>query len=257
MGGRFVSRFEIPKRESVVFCHDAAASSATVAMGGVAGSEAGQVIEADNQIRPTPEVEACMRVIVRRFIDRITVWAVRKGWATSNVIPDPPPGPNMVMAPWSSDKGHRVAMYPRNMLELHDLILTELAEYERARTTENQMEELADAAIRIIQLYGEYGLQVPPKLPSRHEDWRDLSVSFVLAQASEEWRKKGPIETRWEGVAVDLFYVLCRLFEMSFRYRINRPLPDQIFGMANVFSDAIETKMNVNDTRPYMHGKEA
>ena len=250
-----MSRFEIPKRESVVFCHDAAASSATVAMGGVAGSEAGAVIEVDNQIRPTVEAEACMRMIVRRFIDRITVWATRKGWMKTVpyaiVAGDAPP-----VTPWSCS-GSNMAILSRNMLELHALILTELAEYERARTTENQMEELADAAIRIIQLYGEYGLQVPPKLPSRHEDWRDLSVSFVLAQASEEWRKKGPMENRLQGVAVDLFYVLCRLFELSFRYRINRPLPELIMSMAVVFSDAIEEKMNINDNRPYMHGKEA
>lgn len=227
-----------------------------IRVGGVAGDHSSGTLISNEQVTPHYWLEEEVRATVRRFYDRILVWAVAKQWVTCRYsTTDDYCDSSLTVPPWSS-KDNPQAIEPRNILELIELIGTELAEFENAPTQENRLEELADAAIRIIQLYGEWGYTTSEQMPTYHASHLDRSLYYVAHQASEAWRVKGAVSARVTAVGDVLFFLLCRLTALAADLTATN-VQDAASLDLNTLSKAIEAKMLVNDKRAIRHGKEA
>lgn len=253
MGGRFVS--SVSQSEKVCFMRKPGMPE-MIRVGGVAGDHSSGTLISNEQVTPQYWLEEEVRAMVRRFYDRILVWAVAKQWVTCRRSEtSDATNLSLTVPPWSSRSNAQV-IEPRNILELIELVGTELAEFENAPSQDNQLEELADAAIRIIQLYGEWGYATSEQMPSYHASHLDRSLYYVTHQAAEAWRVKGEVSVRVTAVGDVLFFLLCRLLAVAAGLT-STTIQDATSLDLDTLSKAIEAKMLVNDKRAIRHGKEA
>lgn len=227
-----------------------------IRVGGVAGDHTSGTLISNEQATPHYWLEEEVRAMVRRFYDRILVWAVSKQWVACRLsTTDDYCNESLTVPPWASQRNPQV-IEPRNILELIELVGTELAEFENAPSQDNQLEELADAAIRIIQLYGEWGYTTSVQMPNYHAAYLDRSLYYVTHQAAEAWRVKGEVSVRVTAVGDVLFFLLCRLLAVAAGLT-STTIQDATSLDLDTLSKAIEAKMLVNDKRAIRHGKEA
>lgn len=165
---------------------------------------------------------------------------------------------------WAIEKGWMDTTKPRDMLHLLMLMVTELAELEAGVFVEDEAnirEEVADFAIRAIQMRAEYGFTHPSgmsldELLLAHESMFDGDASLMsyVAEAAECWRGKGfvgldKLHTLWRSLATAI-----AVMTVEHSYDV-----DEATGQAadpiKWLDSAIADKMEKNAKRPYRHGK--
>lgn len=177
--------------------------------------------------------------LVNKWQGPIGDWAIEKGWIKQERDPDYP------------DKMRNI---PRDMLHLLMLMVTELAELETGLQNEdeaNVREEVADFAIRAIQMRAEYGFscQTGSTLSDLTEFAGDYNPSIysMVADAAEDWRNKAlNADQREVGVWGNL---ACAIATAT----VDNAADDS--SMLEWLDAAIADKMEKNARRPYMHGK--
>ena len=178
--------------------------------------------------------------LVNKWQGPIGEWAIEKGWITQERDPDHP------------DKMRNV---PRDMLHLLMLMVTELAELEEGLRKEddaNIREEVADFAIRAIQMRAEYGFNCKTEMDLDDlltDPEEDVSIYSMVANAAEAWRRKGMDDderevTVWGNLAGAIATAACD----------NAPDGDEE-SVLDWLDVAIRDKMEKNAKRPYKHGK--
>ncbi len=176
--------------------------------------------------------------LVTKWQSPIGEWAISKGWTTQERDPDHP------------DKMRNV---PRDMLCLLMLMVTELAELEAGLQNEddaNIREEVADFAIRAIQMRAEYGFtcKTESTLSQLVEGIKGgESLYAMVAAAAESWRLK-TVSAATKEVLVWNHLAIC----------IAVAATDNADDGARTLlwlDEAIAAKMKVNALRAHMHGK--
>lgn len=183
-----------------------------------------------------------MDELVAKWQGPIGDWAIRKGWLKQEADPENP---------------GKLRNVPRDMLHLQMLMITELHELEQAVENEddaNIREEVADFAIRAIQMRAEFGYTYARGLSadtlatdvwqSPYEPWQ------LVCEAAEAHRDKSLSGEQKEAA-------IWGFLELAIAITAMMSSPEDVdeTDFIQWLDEAIEYKMAANEKRPVMHGK--
>ena len=183
-----------------------------------------------------------MDELVAKWQGPIGDWAIRKGWLKQEADPENP---------------GKLRNVPRDMLHLQMLMITELHELEQAIDKEdyaNVREEVADFAIRAIQMRAEFGYTYASGLSVEQLTelvWQNEDEPWQLVcEAAEAYRNKALSSEEKEAA-------IWGYLELAIASIAMMESPEDVDegDVLDWLDEAIEYKMAANEKRPVMHGK--
>lgn len=182
----------------------------------------------ENQPYPLDITKDVLGSVIQHWAPIIAAWAIRKKW----MDPD----------------------NPRDPLHLLMLVHTEVTELEQAIANNdetNTREEIADTAIRLIQMMAEHKLPLQPSSAVL----RPLDIDAALSSAAEVWRHRtktgSPV---WENMlSAELVHAILSLCRLHIGRVWDGSLGSIWYGLHMMIAE----KMEINEGRPVRHGKDA